>query len=206
MLGLEFGFVFRSINLSGARRMSMQKYNPDRLKELIRDKALKFGEFRLASGKIANYYLDCRNLTLDGEGANQIAFGMIECLRKIGVPEMVGGMAIGADPITAAVITCAFQKGLNIRGFMVRKEPKSHGTGKLVEGPIAPGATAVIVEDVITTGGSSILAIERCREVGLKVEHCVCIVDRLAGGAEKMAAIGVQLHSLVTIREMGLDP
>ncbi len=186
--------------------MISNEYNPLRLKELIHEKALKFGEFRLASGKTASYYLDCRNLTLDGEGANQIALGMIECLREIGVPELVGGMAIGADPITAAVITCAFQQGLNIRGFMVRKEPKAHGTGKLVEGPIASGASAVIVEDVITTGGSSILAIERCREVGLKVDHCICIVDRLAGGAEKMAAIGVQLHSLVTIRDMGLEP
>lgn len=180
-------------------------FDINRLKTLIHEQALKFGDFTLASGKKAKYYLDCRNLTLDGEGANQIAWGILDKLREIDVPDLVGGMAIGADPITGAVITCGFQQGLKIRGLMVRKEPKAHGTGRLVEGPIYPGATVVILEDVITTGGSSILAIERCREVGLVVEHCICIVDRLAGGAAKMAEIGVELHSLVTIQDLGIE-
>lgn len=180
------------------------RYDSQRLKTLIHELALKFGDFTLASGKKANYYLDCRNLTLDGEGANQIALGMLELIRQIGVPDLVGGMAIGADPITGAVITVGFQQGLKLRGLMVRKEAKSHGTGKLVEGPINRGDTAIILEDVITTGSSSLLAIERCREAGLTVQHCVCIVDRLAGGAENMAAKGVQLHSLLTIRDLGI--
>jgi orotate phosphoribosyltransferase len=185
--------------------MSNIQYSTSRLIELIREKALKFGEFKLASGKMAKYYLDCRNLTLDGEGANQIALGMIEELRRFGIPDLVGGMAIGADPITAAIITCGYQQGLSIRGFMVRKEPKAHGTGKTVEGPIIVGQTAVIVEDVITTGGSSILAIERARDAGLKVERCLTIIDRLQGGAERMQDIGVQLQSLVTIQDLGLE-
>ncbi|MEZ6093969.1 MAG: orotate phosphoribosyltransferase [Pirellulaceae bacterium] len=184
--------------------MSLGQYNKTRLKELITEKALKFGEFKLASGKTASYYLDCRNLTLDGEGANQIALGMIEVMQSFGLPKFVGGMAIGADPITAAIITCGFQQGLDVCGFMVRKEPKAHGMGQTVEGPIEKGAEAVIVEDVVTTGGSSILAIERAREAGLIVEHCITIVDRLAGGADKMAGIGVTLHSLFTTEDLGV--
>ncbi len=185
--------------------MPNAQYNNHRLKELIQEHALKFGEFKLASGKMAKYYLDCRNLTLTGEGANEIARGMIAKMEAIGMPKLVGGMAIGADPITAAIVTCAFQQGLDLKGFMVRKEPKAHGTGKTVEGPVTPGDSAVIVEDVITTGGSSILAIARARDAGLIVEHCITIVDRLQGGTEKMQAIGVQLHALTDIHELGLE-
>lgn len=179
-------------------------YDRECLQELIRTKALKFGEFVLASGKTANYYLDCRNLTLEGAGAFQIALGMLQQLRTIGMPDLVGGMAIGADPITAAIITVAHQQGVNLRGFMVRKEPKAHGTGKTVEGPLQVGERGVIVEDVITTAGSSLLAIERARAAGLVIEHCLCLVDRLQGGAEALAAQGVQLHPLFTIRDFGI--
>ena len=86
------------------------------------------------------------------------------------LPDLVGGMAIGADPITAAILTLAGVEALPLRGVMVRKEAKQHGTGKLVEGPFQRGESIAIVEDVVTTGGSSLLAIERCEAVGLKVE------------------------------------
>ena len=113
--------------------------------------ALKFGDFTLASGKKASYYLDCRKLTLDSEAANVIAQGILETLAD-DLPDCVGGMAIGADPITAAVITCAWQQKNPLKGFIVRKEAKQHGTGQQVEGPVEPGQRAVMVEDVITTG------------------------------------------------------
>ncbi len=180
-------------------------YQKSRLLELIRSKALQFGEFRLASGQLANFYLDCRKLTLDGEGANQVAHGIIDLLVETGMPQTVGGMAIGADPITASVVTIGWQRQLNLRGFMVRKEPKGHGLGKQVEGPFQPGDTAVIVEDVVTTGGSSLMAIDAARAAGLIIDRCVTIIDRQQGAAEKFAAVGVTLHSLCTSTDLGLN-
>jgi orotate phosphoribosyltransferase len=89
---------------------------------------------------------------------------------------------------------------------MVRKEPKGHGLQRFIEGPVEPGQRVVIVEDVVTTGGSSLLAIERAVEFGLVVERLVTVIDRLAGGAEALAAKGIPLESLVTIRDLGIDP
>lgn len=181
-------------------------YQKTRLVELVREHALKFGEFKLASGQMASFYLDCRKLTLQGEGANQIALGMLELLGRTGWPDAVGGMAIGADPISAAIITVGWQQGRSLRGFIVRKEPKAHGTGQQVEGPVGPGDRAVIVEDVVTTGGSSLRAIELVRAAGIKVDRCIAIIDRQQGATEKFAAIGVQLHSLLTRADLGLPP
>src|SRR5262245_282965 len=100
-------------------------YDRDALKALVCEKALQFGQFTLASGKQANYYLDCRQITLDSRGARLIGEGMLDLLRD-NLPDLIGGMAIGADPITAAVLTLAGIRGLALRGVMVRKEPKSH--------------------------------------------------------------------------------
>jgi len=177
------------------------RYDKSRLFELIRTMALEFGTFQLASGKTANFYLDCRKLTLTGEGANQIAAGMIELLNNQW-PDAVGGMAIGADPIAAAIVTCAWQQGKNIKGFIVRKEQKSHGTGKWVEGPVEPGDRAVIVEDVVTTGGSSLAAIEAARRFGMVVDRVLAIVDREEGAETKFETIGVKLESLVRLSEL----
>ena len=179
-------------------------YDKSSLIELIHKHALKFGEFKLASGQTANFYLDCRKLTLTGEGANMIASGILAELEE-DWPDAVGGMAIGADPITAAVITCAWQQGRSLRGFIVRKEAKAHGTGQQVEGPVQTGDNVVIVEDVVTTGGSSIRAIEYAREFGLNVKRVIAIVDRESGGKENFARIGVELVSLVSLSELNID-
>jgi len=175
-------------------------YDRHALQSLIRGKALRFGEFTLASGKKANYYLDCRQITLDSQGARLIGAGMLELLAD-DMPDLVGGMAIGADPITAAILTTAGLRDVPLRGIMVRKEPKQHGTGKLVEGPFREGESLVIVEDVVTTGGSSLLAIERCEAVGLQVKRVLAIVDRLEGGREAFASRGYELTTLFTIRD-----
>src|SRR5690242_4936566 len=111
---------------------------------LVREKALQLGEFKLASGKQSKYYLDCRKVTLHSRGANLIAKGMLEAMGSP-LPDAVGGMAIGADPITAAIITVAGQQGQELRGFIVRKEAKQHGTGRDVEGPVQAGDRVVIV-------------------------------------------------------------
>lgn len=178
-------------------------YDRDALQQLVREKALKFGDFTLASGKTAKYYLDCRQISLDSHGAKLIGEGMLDLIAS-DMPDLVGGMAIGADPITAAILTLAGVRGLPLRGVMVRKEVKQHGTGKLVEGPFREGESLVIVEDVVTTGGSSLLAIERCEAVGLRVSRVLAIIDRLEGGQEAFAERGYELTTLFTITDFGL--
>jgi len=175
--------------------------------DLVEAKALKRGTFRLASGREASFYLDAKQVVLDAHGAMLVGRAILERLRSLGpLPAAVGGMSIGADPITSAVITMAGVEGLPIKGFMVRKEPKDHGTKKYVEGPVEPGQRVVIVEDVTTTGGSSLLAIDRVHEFGLVVERVVTVIDRLAGAKDAFAARGIPLESLVTIRDLGLEP
>lgn len=179
-------------------------YNQTRLAELIKQRALQFGDFTLASGKKANYYLDCRKLTLDGEGANLIAAGILQNMSDA-PPDCVGGMAIGADPITAAVITCGWQRGIRLNGFIVRKEAKQHGTGKQVEGPVLAGQRALIVEDVITTGGSSLAAIQFARDFGLVVDRLIAVVDRGDRSASVFEEVGVKFTALFHVSELLLQ-
>jgi len=180
-------------------------YDREALQTLIRQRALLFGDFTLASGKKATYYLDGKQITLDSAGAKLVAEGLLELLGTP-LPTAVGGMAIGADPITAAVVTLAGVRGQALKGFMVRKESKGRGTDKFIEGPVEPGMHVVIVEDVVTTGGSSITAIERCVEFGLVVEGVLAIIDREQGGKQNFADRGYQLRSLFSIRDFGLEP
>ncbi|MFK7736432.1 MAG: orotate phosphoribosyltransferase [Pirellulaceae bacterium] len=183
--------------------MSSQ-YDRSRLIELIKEHALQFGDFTLASGKKASFYLDCRKLTLHPLGANQIGAGMLHLLGA-DMPDAVGGMAIGADPISAATITLAGQQDKNLMAFIVRKEAKQHGTGRQVEGPVQPGMKAVIVEDVVTSGGSALKAVDAVREFGLEVDRILAVVDRLEGGREAVEAAGLKLETLVTVRDLGIE-
>jgi len=174
---------------------------------LIESRALKRGTFRLASGREASFYLDAKQVVLESRGAMLVGRAILERLRALGpLPAAVGGMSIGADPVTSAVVTMAGVEGLPLKGFLVRKEPKDHGTKRFVEGPVAAGDRVVIVEDVVTTAGSSLVAIERAREFGLVVDRVIVVIDRLAGGREALAAQGVKLESLVTIRDLGIEP
>jgi orotate phosphoribosyltransferase len=180
------------------------QYDKDLLKSLVREHALQFGNFTLASGKQASFYLDCRKITLHPTGANLIGAGMLDWIttnRADALPDSIGGMAIGADPITASIVVYAGQRGLNLRGFMVRKEAKTHGTGKLVEGPVSPGQTCIIVEDVITSGGSALKATQSAEEFGLKVLGILGVIDRLEGGREAIEKAGYPLATLLTIND-----
>ena len=181
-------------------------YDKQALIALVRQKALKFGQFTLASGKKATYYLDGKQVTLDSAGARLVAEGLLDMLGQSAMPTAVGGMSIGADPITAAVITMSGVRGMPLVGFMVRKEPKGHGTNQYIEGPVKPGDTAVIVEDVVTTGGSSLQAIERAEAFGLKIVGVLAIIDRMEGGAEAFAQRGYPFASLLSIRDFGIEP
>lgn len=172
---------------------------------LVREKALKFGDFTLASGKKAKYYLDGKQVTLDSSGSRLVGEGILDLLGDK-LPAAVGGMSIGADPITAAVVTIAGVRGQALSGFLVRKEAKGHGTGKFIEGPVKPGDQVAIVEDVVTTGGSSLLAIERCEQFGLVVTRVIAIIDRMEGGRQAFEARGYPFASLLTIQDFGIEP
>ena len=181
-------------------------YDKQALIALVRQKALKFGQFTLASGKKATYYLDGKQVTLDSVGARLVAEGLLDLLGQSAMPTAVGGMSIGADPITAAVITMSGVRGTPLVGFMVRKEAKGHGTNQYIEGPVKPGDTAVIVEDVVTTGGSSLQAIERAEAFGLKIVGVLAIIDRMEGGAEAFTQHGYKFATLLSIRDFGIEP
>lgn len=178
-------------------------YDKQTLITLVRERALKFGDFTLASGKKAKYYLDGKQVTLDAAGARLVGEGILDLLAG-DLPQAVGGMSIGADPITAAIITMAGVRGLPLAGFMVRKEAKGHGTQRYIEGPVKAGDRVAIVEDVVTTGGSSLLAIERAEEFGLVVTRVIAIIDRLEGGAAAFAQRGCAFQSLLTIEDFGI--
>ena len=181
-------------------------YDREALIALVREKALKFGSFTLASGKQASYYLDGKQVTLDPQGARLVGEGILDLLGPHGLPKAVGGMSIGADPITSAVVTMSAVRGTPVAGFLVRKESKGHGTNQFIEGPVRPGDEVVIVEDVVTTGGSSLAAIERVKAFGLVVVRVVAIIDRMEGGAEAFARLGIHFDSLLSIRDFGIRP
>jgi len=181
---------------------SMPQYDSQELLRLVHELAYQTGEFVLASGAKANFYLDCRRLTLHPRGLVQVTSGLFELLQREGLPDAVGGMAIGADPITAGLIHQAGLIGADLLGFMVRKEPKAHGAGKQVEGPVLPGYRVVIVEDVVTIGGSSLKAIDAAEEFGLVVDRVLAIIDRQAGGREAFEARGIRFESLLTLEQI----
>jgi len=159
------------------------------LRDLVAERAVKRGRFQLASGREATFYIDAKQVVLDSQGAMLVGRAILERLGALGpLPAAVGGMSIGADPITAAVVTMAGVAGLPLKGFMVRKEPKGHGLQRFIEGPVEPGQRVVIVEDVVTTGGSSLLAIDRAQEFGLVVDRVITVIDRLAGAEAAFAA------------------
>ena len=175
--------------------------------DMIATRALRRGTFRLASGREASFYLDAKQVVLDARGSMLVGRAILDRLRAVGpLPDAVGGMSIGADPITSAVVTMAGVENVPLKGFLVRKEPKDHGTKRYIEGPVEPGQRVVIVEDVVTTAGSSLVAIDRALDFGLVVERVIVVIDRLAGGREALAARGLPLEPLVTIRDLGIEP
>ena len=184
----------------------------DQLLQLLKTKAFAKRQVTLASGRKSNFYIDCKQATLDAQGhvlVGRLLFEQIvryenRSKRKIGG---VGGLTLGADPIASAVsLTSALEKH-PIPAIIVRKEPKGHGTGVYLEGTsnVAPGAEVAIVEDVVTTGGSSMKAVERVRDGGFTVDLVLALVDRLDGGRENLEAAGLELVSLFDRRDFLSD-
>lgn len=180
-------------------------YNKDRLIELFRERALKFGDFTLASGKKAKYYLDGKQITLHSEGLRLVSEGLYELLQDVEF-DAIGGMSLGADPIIGGFLAVAAEHGKDIDGFLVRKESKDHGTKKYVEGPVKPGSKVVIVDDVVTTAGSALQSVDRAVEFGCEVIQTVGIIDRMEGGAANFEKRGLPFRSLLDITDFGITP
>ena len=176
---------------------------------LIRAHSYREGDFTLASGKKSTFYINMKATTLSAEGAWLIGRLATEVLsayateRKLKIGG-VGGLTLGADPIATAVSMAAYEKKLDWPAYIVRKEAKGHGTGKVVEGAenLAAGAPLIVLEDVVTTGGSSLQAIEKLRAEGYVPRAVLTVVDREQGGRECFVKAGVDFLALATISEI----
>lgn len=178
-----------------------------RLLELLRSRAFQEREVVLSSGRTSNFYLDCKQVSLDPEGAALIGELFHSAIDEVAPQAVaVGGLTLGADPLATATSVMSFLAGRPRAAFLVRKEPKGHGTNQWLESTRLPeGAAVVVVEDVITTGAATLKAIERARLAGLQVVHALALVDRLEGGREAVVR-EAPLTTLFTRRDFLPDP
>jgi orotate phosphoribosyltransferase len=175
-----------------------------RLAEIILERSFQYRDnppFTLASGKTSNYYFNCKTTTMDPEGMYLIGNILFEMLVDADV-SAAGGLTLGADPIANALSLISYQKKKPIKSFVVRKDAKNHGTKSGIEGNITPGERVVIIDDVITTGGSTITAIEIAREAGLKVDRVIALVDREESGRENIKKYIDRIDAVLTRSEI----
>ncbi len=178
----------------------MQTLRDELLRLLIR-RSLRTGDFTLASGRRSHYYINGKLTTLDARGAYLVGRIFLAMIAD-DVPHGVGGLTLGADPIVGAMTALAGLEDLPLYGVIVRKAAKDHGTRSRIEGPLEAGHRVVVVEDVVTTGGSSLEAIEAIREAGGEVSRVLAIVDREQGGRERLGRAGCRLEAVFTAREL----
>jgi len=172
-----------------------------RLLDLLAERAYRHGSFTLASGRSSNHYVNCKPVSLSGEGLALLAARMLDLVEPQAVA--VAGLTLGADPLVSGVAQAAALAGRPLDALIVRKEAKGHGTGAWLEGPLPePGAAITVLEDVVTTGGSSLKAVTQLRQAGYRVNRVVTIVDRQEGGGAAMAAAGLELVSLFLLDEV----
>jgi len=170
-----------------------------KLAGLIFNRAFKYSEepvFKLVSGRMSNYYFNCKAVTLHPEGMYLIGNLIFEMVKDLNI-KGIGGLTLGADPVAYAASYTSFLKGKPIEAFVVRKSAKSHGTMQWIEGDVRKGDRVVIVDDVITTGKSTIEAISRAKEAGLEIVKVICLIDRQEGGRENIEALGYKVDALV---------
>ena len=170
---------------------------------LLKEEAYKKGDFKLSSGRKSEHYVNCKPVTLQGDALMFISWCMFECIEDD--CDAVGGLTLGADPLVAGVPIVAAIEERPMDGLIVTKEPKRHGTKAWIEGPVLPeGSKVTVLEDVVTTGESSLFAVEKLRDAGYIVERVVCIVNRQEGNEarELMESKGIRLISLFKLEDL----
>jgi orotate phosphoribosyltransferase len=176
-----------------------------RLERLLAERSLRRGDFVLASGQRSTYYIDARLTTMSSEGLALIGRLGLHTLRQAGWnPVAVGGLTLGADPVAYAIAAASASIPPAVEAFTVRKEAKTHGTGRRIEGNFRPGDAVVIVEDVITSGGSARQAIEAVQAEGGRVLGVLAVVDREEGGRAALERAGVPVVSLTSASRLGV--
>lgn len=176
-----------------------------RLLELIRERAYEKKKVVLSSGRESDFYVDCRQVTLNSEGAYLVGSAIYNLLNSKGEKiDAAGGLTLGADPIVTSVAVISHIRGNPIQSFIIRKEAKKHGTGAWIEGRknLTEGMKVAILEDVVTTGASTLKAIERARSIGLDVRRVICLVDRNEGGADAIRESGFNLEAIFLREEI----
>lgn len=171
----------------------------DRLREILMERSVRFGSFTLASGRESDFYVDVKRIFLDPEAIDLMGQALVTTWRESGsTATAVGGMTLGADPLITSFVLKARDAGHHMPGFIVRKEPKGHGTQQYLEGAgdIPDASDVVILEDVVTSGGSSIKTAERCRDHGFNPLAVISVVDREEGGREAIEAAGLEFFAL----------
>ena len=168
---------------------------------LLAQKSYKFGDFSLSSGKKSSHYVNCKPVSLSGKGLVSISSLLLSHIDLNALA--VAGLTLGADPLVSGVVVLAAQQKRGLSGLIVRKEAKGHGTGAWLEGPLPPkGSLVTVLEDVVTTGGSSLKAVNQLRKEGYLVEKVVTIVDRKEGGGSAMKEADLDLESLFKLDEI----
>jgi orotate phosphoribosyltransferase len=182
----------------------MSEASRRRLLELFKTRAVSFGRFKLASGKESTYYVNSKKALFFSEAVALLGEALWELTRDLDI-RAIGGLEVGAIPMATAAVLRYHQEGRELEGFFVRKQAKGHGSQERIEGVVPPGARVAVVDDVLTTGGSVLQAIEELERVGAKVAGVVCIVDRLQGAGELLSP-RYPYRPIFTIRDFGIVP
>lgn len=175
------------------------------LRHLLLERSVQRGNFVLASGRRSSYYIDCRLTTMSAAGMALIGRMGWDAIRRQGwMPDSVGGLTMGADPVAYAIAAASFGSEKPVNAFSVRKEAKDHGAGRLIEGNFRSGDAVVVVEDVITSGDSAARAVAAVEQAGGRVLGVLAVVDREQGGRGILEADGRRVLALTTVTELGL--
>jgi len=175
----------------------------ERLRQLFRERALQFGDFTLASGKKSSYYVNSKKVLFHAEAIALLGEALFDATADLEL-QAIGGLEVGAIPMAAAALTAYHRHGRSLEGFFVRKQVKEHGSKDRVEGLVNSGDRVAVIDDVLTTGGSVVQAIEAVEAKGATVVRVVCICDRLQGARDALAKY--DFRPIFTIRDFGIEP